>query len=113
MSKLPSDDPEELASLHPLDDECAESFVRFFKLFADETRVRILHYLQQRHELNVQNICELLGQTQPAVSHHLAILRENNLVDMRRSGKHNYYRVVPERFAQLRYYIELLESQKA
>ncbi len=96
-----------------MDDQCAESFARFFKLFADETRVRILHYLQQRSELNVQNICKLLGQTQPAVSHHLAILRENNLIDMRRSGKHNFYRVVPESFEQLRSYIELLETQKA
>ena len=58
-----------------LPDDVAKELVRLFKLFADETRLRILHYLMQRDELNVRTLCDLLGQSQPAVSHHLALLR--------------------------------------
>jgi DNA-binding transcriptional ArsR family regulator len=43
-------------------------------------------------ERNVTEICSDLGsQSQPAVSHHLALLRHGRLIEPRRSGKHNYY----------------------
>jgi DNA-binding transcriptional ArsR family regulator len=45
-----------------------------------------------REEHNVTEICEFLGaQSQPAVSHHLALLRHGRLIEPRRDGKHNYY----------------------
>ena len=75
--------------------------VQLFKLLADETRVRILHFLHQADELNVLELCNLLEQRQPSVSHHLALLRVAGLIDMRRDGKHNYYRVVPKEFEAL------------
>ena len=67
--------------------------VQLLKLFADETRIRILSELLKQGEANVQTLCRHLGQTQPAVSHHLALLKEAGMVRMRRSGKHNFYRV--------------------
>ena len=84
----------------------SERIVQLFKLLADETRVQILYFLTQRHELNVGSLCELLQQSQPAVSHHLALLRLAGLIEMRREGKHNYYRLQPpkfQEFAQLLY----------
>jgi DNA-binding transcriptional ArsR family regulator len=72
-----------------------------FKLLADETRLRILLLLKERVELNVQTLCGLLEQTQPAVSHHLALLRVAGILQLRRSGKHNFYRLLPERFADI------------
>jgi ArsR family transcriptional regulator len=51
--------------------------------------------------LNVRALCDLLQLSQPAVSHHLALLRVDGLIDCRRDGKHNYYRVLPERFASV------------
>jgi ArsR family transcriptional regulator len=68
-----------------------------FKLLADETRLRIIYFLLQKDEINVRTFCNLLGQSQPAVSHHLAMLKEAGLLDSRRDGKHNFYRVVPKR----------------
>lgn len=85
----------------PLDDRTVADLVLLFKLFADETRLRILLYLMQRGELNVRTLCQMLGQSQPAVSHHLALLRANRLIESRRDGKHNFYRVLPERFEDL------------
>ena len=42
-------------------------------------------------------LCDVLGQSQPAVSHHLALLRVAGLIECRRDGKHNFYRALPER----------------
>jgi DNA-binding transcriptional ArsR family regulator len=64
-----------------------------FKLLADESRLKILLALAQDGELHVTALCDLLDQTQPAVSHHLTLLRMSRLVGFRRDGKHNFYRV--------------------
>ena len=71
--------------------------VQLFKLLADETRVQILYFLMQRDELNVGTLCRLLHQSQPAVSHHLALLRDSGLINMRRQGKHNFYTYLKKR----------------
>lgn len=93
------------ASLAMLNDERALALVQLFKLLADETRLQILHYLSQTPELNVRKLCELLAQNQPAVSHHLAMLREARLLECRRDGKHNFYRLMPPR---CREYLDLV-----
>lgn len=81
--------------------ESASELVQLFKLLSDETRLQILYYLVQQTELNVGELCGLLKQSQPAVSHHLALLRVNGLIEMRRDGKHNYYHLMPAKFEGL------------
>lgn len=81
-----------------LSDDAAKDSVEFLRLLADETRLRIVYMLKQCGELNVQTMCRALRLTQPAVSHHLALLRMAGLVSLRRAGKHNYYSLVPGRF---------------
>jgi DNA-binding transcriptional ArsR family regulator len=71
------------------------------KLLSDETRLRVLYYLTQRDELHVRALCDLLGESQPAVSHHLALLRSAGLIERRRQGKHNFYYLQLHRFASL------------
>jgi ArsR family transcriptional regulator len=93
-------DPELAARLPSLPDPMAKDLVQLFKLLSDETRLRILAYLMQTDELHVRALCDLLGQSQPAVSHHLALLRVAGLIESRRDGKHNFYRLLPERFQQ-------------
>lgn len=80
-----------------IEEAAAQELVVLFKLLADETRLRILHFLMQKPELNVRTFVGLLGQTQPAVSHHLALLREAGVLQCRRDGKHNYYRLAAKR----------------
>jgi ArsR family transcriptional regulator len=80
---------------------------RLFKLLADETRLSILLMLVDVEEYHVRALCDMLGQSQPAVSHHLALLRMAGLIECRRAGKHNFYRLSPKRFE------ELLESALA
>lgn len=84
-----------------LPDATARELVRWFKLLADETRLRILLFLMEESELNVRTLCDMLSLSQPAVSHHLALLRGDGLIDCRRDGKHNFYHILPQRFGDL------------
>ncbi|OJW10307.1 MAG: hypothetical protein BGO49_07100 [Planctomycetales bacterium 71-10] len=62
-----------------------------FRLLADSTRLQILSRLIDRGH-NVGELCEALGgMSQPAVSHHLALLRVSGLVTPSREGKFNFY----------------------
>ncbi len=61
------------------------------KQVSDPTRLQVLMLLSEK-ERNVTELCADLGtQSQPAVSHHLALLRLGRLIEPRRSGKHNFY----------------------
>jgi ArsR family transcriptional regulator len=91
----------EAGRLHQVSDIAVKDLVKIFKLLSDETRLRILLYLTRQDELHVRALCEILGQSQPAVSHHLALLRVAGLIESRREGKHNFYRVLPHRFQEL------------
>lgn len=71
-----------------------------FKLFSDPMRLRIILLLTENEEMHVSALCKELGQSQPAVSHHLALLRDGNLVAVRRDGKFNYYRVSGDEVAE-------------
>ena len=74
---------------------------QFFRLLADETRLRVVVYLMQEGELHVSALCDRLGQSQPAVSHHLAMLRLGDVLRVRRDGKFNYYALSGRRVSQL------------
>jgi len=67
-----------------------EPLVGLFRLLSDKTRLNILMILA-RGERNVSSICEELGLPQPTVSHHLGLLRTNNLITNRRNGKQVFY----------------------
>lgn len=75
----------------PIGDRTLHQLIQVFKLLADESRMRILLLLSREGETHVSAICDALGQSQPAVSHHLTLLRMANLVGYRREGKFNFY----------------------
>jgi DNA-binding transcriptional ArsR family regulator len=60
------------------------------KQASDPTRLQIMLTLVDG-EKHVGALCEELNQTQPAVSHHLALLRHGGLIAPRRQGKNNFY----------------------
>jgi ArsR family transcriptional regulator len=82
-------------------DDAVRELVQVARLLGDETRMRILFYLVKNQELHVTDLCDRLGQSQPAVSHHLALLRVSGLIEPRREGKHNFYSVRSEAFGDL------------
>jgi len=100
-SLAPEDQAAEVNPLYQsVSEDAAKQLVRIFKLLAEESRLKILSYLLQAGELNVRALCDLLDQSQPAVSHHLALLKSCGLIDARRDGKNNFYRVMPEQFGR-------------
>ncbi|MGH2538001.1 MAG: ArsR/SmtB family transcription factor [Candidatus Promineifilaceae bacterium] len=64
--------------------------VTFAKAMADETRQQIMRLLCCQW-LCVGDIVGRAGVSQPTVSHHLALLREAGLVEVRREGKRACY----------------------
>jgi ArsR family transcriptional regulator len=71
------------------------------KLMGDEQRLKILLALAEQGEMHVGALRDLLGQSQPAVSHHLTLLRARDLVAYRRDGKKNYYYLNSEGIREL------------
>lgn len=68
---------------------------RFFKIFADEGRIKILRALLEGSKC-VTHICEAVDMEQSAVSHNLAILRRANLVKASRSDRKMVYSIADE-----------------
>jgi DNA-binding transcriptional ArsR family regulator len=82
---------EKTSPLVKVADHTIYRLAEIFKLMADKSRLKVLIALANEGELHVSALCELLGQSQPAVSHHLTLMRMTGLVGYRRDGKHNYY----------------------
>jgi ArsR family transcriptional regulator, arsenate/arsenite/antimonite-responsive transcriptional repressor len=64
-----------------------------FAAFADRTRLRLLNLMRGR-EVCVCYFVEILGQSQPKISRHLAYLRRAGIVAARREGKWMHYRII-------------------
>jgi len=72
--------------------------VLFAKAIADDTRQRIMSECCCCW-LSVNEIVEKIGFSQPTISHHLAILRDANLVNIREEGKQTFYTLNQDRIA--------------
>ncbi len=71
------------------------NLANLFKLFADQTRIRLLQCLLT-HEMCVCDIAVTLGVTKSAVSHHLHALKLSNIVRFRREGQVIFYSLADE-----------------
>jgi DNA-binding transcriptional ArsR family regulator len=60
------------------------------KQVSDPTRLQVILMLAEG-EKHVGALCQELSQSQPAVSHHLALLRHGGIIAPRRQGKNNFY----------------------
>jgi DNA-binding transcriptional ArsR family regulator len=60
------------------------------KHVSDPTRLQVIMILSEG-ERHVGALCSQLSQSQPAVSHHLALLRHGGIIAPRRQGKNNFY----------------------
>jgi len=83
-----------------LDESAVRALAETFKVLGDATRVRIIDALSRvrgagapgsKNDLCVQDIADVLGLTQSAVSHQLRLLRSMRLVRTRRDGRQIFY----------------------
>jgi ArsR family transcriptional regulator, arsenate/arsenite/antimonite-responsive transcriptional repressor len=65
---------------------------RLFRALADRTRLRLLNLIGE-DEVCVCFFVEVLGESQPKISRHLAYLRRAGVVAARRDGKWMHYRI--------------------
>ncbi|MBN8505706.1 MAG: winged helix-turn-helix transcriptional regulator [Burkholderiales bacterium] len=66
-----------------------------FFAMAETPRQQILLLLTEHHEMNVGQIAERLPLSRPAISHHLKILRQAGLVQVRQQGTENFHHITP------------------
>ncbi|HEX3888914.1 MAG TPA: metalloregulator ArsR/SmtB family transcription factor [Phenylobacterium sp.] len=66
-----------------------------FRTLADPTRRAVFERLTGEGELSVGDLTAGAGVSQPAVSQHLAVLRQAGLVTERRDGRHIRYAANP------------------
>ncbi len=64
-----------------------------FTALADKTRLRLLN-LMREGEVCVCFFVEVLGESQPKISRHLAFLRNAGIVETRRDGKWIHYKII-------------------
>jgi DNA-binding transcriptional ArsR family regulator len=102
-------------------DQDLEQLTALFRLLSDKTRLNILLLLADG-ERNVTSLCEQLQLPQPTVSHHLGLLRVNNVIGNRRKGKQVFYNlngvvsVVPDGAMEIgleNYAIRLIAKESA
>ena len=74
------------------DDELIADLSDMFKIFGDQTRVKILMALESG-ELCVCDIAAVMDMSQSAISHQLRVLKQSNIVKTRRQGKVVYYSI--------------------
>ncbi len=72
------------------DENTISRLAETFKIFGDNTRIRILWALFDR-ELSVSGISEKLDMSQSAISHQLRTLKQARIIKARRDGKNTFY----------------------
>jgi len=73
-----------------------DDFLRIANALADARRLAILERIAARGDAACQHLCEAFPVTQPTMSHHLRLLTEVGLLEMRRDGQYAHYRLRTE-----------------
>lgn len=81
--------------LEDLAQRFAECKPLFFAM-GEVPRQQILLLLAEHQEMNVGQLADRLPLSRPAISHHLKILRQSGLVEVRQQGTENFHRLSAE-----------------
>lgn len=66
--------------------------IRLFKALADESRLRILHRLEEGETCACRLLDDLMI-SQPTLSHHMKLLKDAGLIRCRKDGKWTRYQL--------------------
>lgn len=86
-------------------------FTRFLEALSDPIRMQIVFLLHdQEAQLNVGEIARQFRISRPAISHHLRVLKDAEIVQSEKRGQENYYWLNSQRMvAALRALADKLE----
>ena len=79
----------------------AADVARLLRLLANERRLLLLCHLVGAGEMTVSTLAATVGLSQPALSQHLAMLREDGLVATRKVSQAVFYRLADPKVARL------------
>lgn len=83
----------------PLPKQAYQRNAEIYKLLANPKRLEILNLLREQ-ELSVEQLIKILRLPKANVSQHLAILRQAQLVTVRRNGLSAYYNISDPRIVE-------------
>ena len=72
-----------------------------FSVLAEPRRRRVVEILVRRGKLSASQICEQFDVTPQAISQHLRVLREANVIRMERRAQRRLYAFNPESMAEI------------
>ncbi|MES2710523.1 MAG: metalloregulator ArsR/SmtB family transcription factor [Pseudomonadota bacterium] len=88
------------ADLEALQEKAAEA-AQLLRLLANEKRLLMLCHLVTEGEMGVGALAEAVDLSQPALSQHLALLREEGLVATRKVAQAVFYRLADPKAARV------------
>jgi ArsR family transcriptional regulator, lead/cadmium/zinc/bismuth-responsive transcriptional repressor len=92
--RIPASRGKPAPSERPLIDQPrAVALGRLFKIFANDTRLRLLHALERGSELCVTDLAAAVDMAPQAVSNQLQRLADRRIVVARREGTRLYYSI--------------------
>ena len=86
-------------------------FMDMFVALADPTRRNILELLATSGELAATAIYEQFPVSPQAVSQHLKVLREANLVEMEKRAQKHVYRLNPQTLSQFEAWVQQMKQR--
>ncbi|HNM27798.1 MAG TPA: metalloregulator ArsR/SmtB family transcription factor [Saprospiraceae bacterium] len=75
-----------------------EEATETLRAMAHPLRLLIIEMLHHRKAMTVTEIYEALGIEQAVASHHLRILKDKDVLSVRRDGKNSFYALAKEEF---------------
>lgn len=85
-----------------------DDFLRIAKALADARRFAILERIAERGDAACHQLCSEFPVSQPTMSHHLRLLSDAGIIEMRRDGQYAHYRL---RADVMRAYVATLERR--
>jgi ArsR family transcriptional regulator len=79
----------------------AGDIAQIFGALSDPVRLRMLSLVAAEDEVCSCALEEPLGKSQPTISHHTRILAEAGLIVGEKRGRWIWWRIVPERLAEV------------
>lgn len=109
---MPAMTTEALQELGVLKEKAGQA-VRLLRLLANENRLLLLCHLVAEGEMTVRQLAEAVDLSQPAVSQHLALFREEGLVATRKESQAVFYRLIDMKAARMLVLLRELYCQPA